>query len=144
MKRACGFVVFRWMNGQLEYLLLQASNGVHHWTPPKGHVDPGEEDLTTAFRETEEEAGLKSTQLKVLNGFQSKISYTAWGRPKESVYYLAELRDAGAPVLISEEHSDWCWAPVERACHLVSYAEMQGVLREAERFVTGAAPDARG
>ena len=38
--RAAGFVLFR-RNPSVEYLLMQTSYGQHHWTPPKGHVDPG-------------------------------------------------------------------------------------------------------
>lgn len=40
--RACGLIIFRRHlipkvdNSTIEFLLLQASNGVHHWTPPKG------------------------------------------------------------------------------------------------------------
>jgi len=33
---AAGFIVFRSVSCQIQYLLLQASDGVHHWTPPKG------------------------------------------------------------------------------------------------------------
>lgn len=87
-KRAAGFLIFREFNSQIEYLLLKASYGTKHWTPPKGkilellddiivwlidlffvlithlsyllsigHVDRGEDDFTTALRETREEAG---------------------------------------------------------------------------------------
>lgn len=56
-KRAAGFLIFRELNKTIEYLLLKASYGDHHWSPPKGHVDPGEDDFTTALRETSEEAG---------------------------------------------------------------------------------------
>ena len=38
--RAAGFVLFR-RNPSVEYLLMQTSYGQHHWSPPKGHVDPG-------------------------------------------------------------------------------------------------------
>jgi hypothetical protein len=34
--RASGFVIFRIVSKQIEYLLLQTSYGNHHWTPPKG------------------------------------------------------------------------------------------------------------
>lgn len=40
--RACGLIIFRRRlipkvdNNSIEFLLLQASNGIHHWTPPKG------------------------------------------------------------------------------------------------------------
>lgn len=35
-RRACGFIIFRRLCGNLEYLLMQTSYGEHHWTPPKG------------------------------------------------------------------------------------------------------------
>ncbi|KOB65136.1 Diadenosine tetraphosphatase, partial [Operophtera brumata] len=56
--RAAGLVIFRNVNQVVQYLMLQTSYGEHHWTPPKGHVDPGESDWVTALRETKEEAGL--------------------------------------------------------------------------------------
>lgn len=36
IKRAAGFLIFRRLNEQIEYLLLRASYGSKHWTPPKG------------------------------------------------------------------------------------------------------------
>lgn len=39
----------------------------------EGHVDPGENDLQAAFRETEEEAGLKEQDLAVIQGFESVL-----------------------------------------------------------------------
>ena len=30
------------LSSEPEWLLLQTSYGEHHWTPPKGHLDPGE------------------------------------------------------------------------------------------------------
>ena len=35
-KKAAGFIIFRKISDNFEYLLLQASYGTHHWTPPKG------------------------------------------------------------------------------------------------------------
>jgi len=37
---ASGFIIFR-RAPTIEFLLMQTSYGEHHWTPPKGHVDPG-------------------------------------------------------------------------------------------------------
>lgn len=36
MKKAAGFLVFRKINNTIEYLLLKASYGNYHWSPPKG------------------------------------------------------------------------------------------------------------
>lgn len=38
-----------------------------------GHVDPGESDLETALRETEEETGLTKTDLCILADFNKTI-----------------------------------------------------------------------
>lgn len=35
-KLAAGVIIFRKLLGSIEYLLLQTSYGVNHWTPPKG------------------------------------------------------------------------------------------------------------
>ena len=54
--RIAGLAVFRLREGasldRTEWLLLQ--NLRCHWSPPKGHADwGGEEDITTALRETQ-------------------------------------------------------------------------------------------
>lgn len=39
MKRAAGFLIFRVLeNNIIQYLLLKASYGDYHWTPPKGEI----------------------------------------------------------------------------------------------------------
>ncbi|KAG7493423.1 hypothetical protein JOB18_008796 [Solea senegalensis] len=135
--RACGFIVFRRVAnsvpppGNIEYLLLQTSYGENHWTPPKGHVDPGEDDLTTALRETQEEAGLRAEHLRVIDSFVQELHYEVRGRPKEVLYWLAELRDPGAAVTLSDEHQDYRWARLEEACSLAQYKDLQDTLRAA-------------
>lgn len=36
VKRAAGFLIFRRYNSEVQYLMLKASYGSFHWTPPKG------------------------------------------------------------------------------------------------------------
>ncbi|CAL9704223.1 unnamed protein product [Knipowitschia caucasica] len=134
--RACGFIVFRRVPPEcLEYLLLQTSYGSHHWTPPKGHVDPGEDDFTTALRETQEEAGLSEADLSVWAGFVRTLKYEVKGRPKDVLYWLAELRNPNKIITLSKEHQALRWAPLEEACALVGFKEMKEVLREVEEVV---------
>ncbi|XP_041639320.1 bis(5'-nucleosyl)-tetraphosphatase [asymmetrical] [Cheilinus undulatus] len=138
--RACGFIVFRLATSvpppdNVEYLLLQTSYGEHHWTPPKGHVDPGEDDLTTALRETKEEAGLGEEHLRVVDGFVQELRYEVRGRPKEVLYWLAELRDPRTAVTLSDEHQDFRWARLEEACSLAGYQDLQDTLRAAHRHL---------
>lgn len=35
---AAGLIIFRKIQSNIEYLLLQTSYGQHHWTPPKGKM----------------------------------------------------------------------------------------------------------
>jgi bis(5'-nucleosidyl)-tetraphosphatase len=124
-KRAAGFLIYRLVSSEIEYLLLKASYGSYHWTPPKGkkpfrnvliellnktfvpiegHVDPGEDDYTTALRETREEAGYTEQDLKIHRNISKTLNYNVKGKPKVVVYWLAELTSNRDPTL-SDEHT---------------------------------------
>lgn len=96
-----------------------------------GHVDPGEDDLTTALRETEEEAGLKAEHLGIIDNFVWNLNYEVRGKPKQVLYWLAELKDPGTSVTLSDEHQDYRWAGLEEACSLAQYQSLQDTLRAA-------------
>ena len=132
--RAAGLIVFRRAKsqGSLEYLLLQTSYGRHHWTPPKGHVDPGESDVETAFRETEEEAGLTKAHLNFIEDGRQVLKYNVRGSPKTVIYWLAELKDYSTPVRLSHEHQAFRWLSVDGACSLLHDTTGEA-LRDADR-----------
>ncbi|CAG9858668.1 unnamed protein product [Phyllotreta striolata] len=135
-KVAAGFVIFRRFTPTIEYLLLQASYGIHHWTPPKGHVDPGETELmTTALRETEEESGLLKSDLKIYMECKRETTYMVKGKPKDVHYFLAELINSKAEVKLSDEHQDYKWLPLNEACTLASFKEMQDTLKEFDNYI---------
>ncbi|XP_027521187.1 bis(5'-nucleosyl)-tetraphosphatase [asymmetrical] [Corapipo altera] len=141
--RACGLIIYRRLQqapsskvaDSIEYLLLQTSYGTHHWTPPKGHVDPGEDDLQTAFRETQEEAGLQASQLTLVEGYRKELHYPVRGKPKTVVYWLAEVKDCNTEIKLSEEHQAFQWLKLEDACKLAEYEDMQATLKEAHQFL---------
>ena len=76
-KRAAGLVIYKQkdVTSVVEWLLMQTSYGQHHWTPPKGHLDPGEDDMTAALRETKEEAGLDQHQLTIFTDVKEELRY---------------------------------------------------------------------
>lgn len=98
-------------------------------------MDPGEDDLTTALRETKEEAGLAAEHLHVIDDFVQQLRYEVRGKPKEVLYWLAELRDPETELTLSDEHQDYRWARLEEACSLAQYKEMQNTLRAAHRYL---------
>uniref|UniRef100_A0AAV3A839 Bis(5'-nucleosyl)-tetraphosphatase [asymmetrical] n=1 Tax=Pyxicephalus adspersus TaxID=30357 RepID=A0AAV3A839_PYXAD len=116
--RACGLIIFRRV-------------------PPASHVDPGEDDMTTALRETEEEAGLHANHFRVVDGFRKELNYKVNNKEKTVIYWLAELKDPAAQVKLSNEHQDFRWLPLKEACSYVGYQDMQDTLNDAYRFLQG-------
>uniref|UniRef100_A0A069DN41 Bis(5'-nucleosyl)-tetraphosphatase [asymmetrical] n=1 Tax=Panstrongylus megistus TaxID=65343 RepID=A0A069DN41_9HEMI len=132
--RAAGFLLFR-RKENIEFLLLQASYRDHHWSPPKGHVEKGEDDLTAAYRETDEEAGIKRNQISIQD-FKDELHYCVDGKPKIVTYWLAELIDKEFEICISHEAQQYKWAEISEACRLAHFPDMQALLKRAFDHVT--------
>lgn len=98
-------------------------------------MDPGEDDLTTALRETREEAGLGEEHLSIVKDFLKELRYQVRGKDKTVLYWLAELRDPSMAVTLSEEHQDYRWAQLDEACKLAGYKDLQETLREAQSYL---------
>ena len=49
-ERSCGAVVYRNIGGMIRFLLIKNRRS-SHWGFPKGHVEQGENDFQTAYRE---------------------------------------------------------------------------------------------
>uniref|UniRef100_A0AC35EYU9 Bis(5'-nucleosyl)-tetraphosphatase [asymmetrical] n=1 Tax=Panagrolaimus sp. PS1159 TaxID=55785 RepID=A0AC35EYU9_9BILA len=132
--RAAGLLVYRPIKDGFEYLLLQASYPPHHWTPPKGHVDPGEDEWTAALRETKEEAGITSDQLEIDKGFNYIQKYVVNGKPKTVAYWIAKLIKP-MEVTLSHEHQKMQWLGLEESIALSKFKEMEEMLRAADKYL---------
>ncbi|XP_068620481.1 bis(5'-nucleosyl)-tetraphosphatase [asymmetrical] [Battus philenor] len=126
--RAAGLVIFRYTNNVIQFLLMQTSYGEHHWTPPKGHVDPGESDYTTALRETKEEAGYSEEDLEIYKDISDTLNYEVKQKPKCVTYWLAKLKNPEHGVTLSEEHQSFQWLPLKQAQELSGYDDMTQLL----------------
>lgn len=135
VKVAAGFIIFRRINHEIEYLLMQTSYGIHHWTPPKGHLDPGETEIEAAIRETFEESGLQKSDLHIFEDQIVNLNYDVNGKPKKVVYWLAELINKSAKVRLSEEHQDYQWLNLDNACKYASYEDMIKVLKNFDQII---------
>ncbi|XP_039481193.1 bis(5'-nucleosyl)-tetraphosphatase [asymmetrical] [Drosophila santomea] len=135
MKKAAGFVIFRRLCGEIEYLLLKASYGSFHWSSPKGHVDPGEDDFTTALRETKEEAGYDEKDLLIYKDTPLTLNYEVQGKPKIVIYWLAELRNPCQEPILSEEHTDLKWLPKEEAKQCVGFKDNQVMIDKFHQMI---------
>ncbi|KAL7307005.1 hypothetical protein TKK_0000754 [Trichogramma kaykai] len=107
--RICGLFVLRRKGDSVEYLLVQKPKK-GSWGPPKGRVDPGETDMDTAFRETEEEVGYDKNDLKIYEDTRREVHIVSKRKDKIGVFWIAELIDAQKEVRINPaEHSGFKW-----------------------------------
>lgn len=109
---------------------------IYFFTLLTGHVDPGEDDLQTAFRETQEEAGLQASQLTLVEGYRKELHYPVRGKPKTVVYWLAEVKDCNTEIKLSEEHQAFRWLKLEDACKFAEYEDMQATLKDVHQFLS--------
>ena len=112
---SAGAIIFRKEGKQILYLLLHYQFKTDYWDFPKGNIEQGESEETTAMRETKEETGIKN--IKFIAGFKEKISYVYKKNGdtifKDVVFYLAEAKSK--EVKISFEHTGYEWVDYETA-----------------------------
>jgi 8-oxo-dGTP pyrophosphatase MutT (NUDIX family) len=133
-----GFVVFRRTEDGIKYLLLYKRGS--YWNFPKGHFEEGEESMATALRETEEETGIKPSELRIIPGFKAfeKFAFRAGNERIHDtvILFLAETRRA--EVRISpREHSGFGWFTYQDAIATVGkkYLATKHVLKQAHDFI---------
>lgn len=119
---------------------MQASYGDRHWTPPKGHVDKGETEWQAAIRETHEEAGITEADVDIIRDFPVVLQYQTKSQErgieeKEVTYWPARLNDPDHQIKLSHEHVEWRWLPLEEACRLAHYKDMQEALQRCEKKI---------
>ena len=132
-ERSAGFVIYRKTEqGAREYLLLDYGR---HWDFAKGHVEKGEDDLTTAHRELKEETGI--TDARVVPGFKHEVTYFFKDRKKglvrkTVVFFLAETTVAPADIKLSHEHEGFAFLPFDIAVKRLTFPTARQILRLAE------------
>jgi 8-oxo-dGTP pyrophosphatase MutT (NUDIX family) len=105
---SAGVVVVRETDDGARLLLLRA---YRDWDFPKGHVEPGEDPLAAAIRETREEAGI--VDLEFVWG-EDSIDTAPYARGKVARYFIARTRAERltlpvSPALGRAEHHEYRW-----------------------------------
>ena len=137
---SAGAVIYR--NSADEPLFLLVYSGRNgNWGFPKGHIEPGENELEAARREIFEETGLR--ELDFLTGFREEEVYPVVSmRPphkgqrieKHAIYHLCRTNMCTAAV-DEEEITDYVWVSLEKAEELLPFASMKALLRKARTFI---------
>lgn len=130
-KKSCGFVVFKKFKDEIYYLIIRAWNGEYGF--PKGHMQNDESEYETAFRELKEETNV---EVRIVGGFKRQIEYKFPNKDimKQSVYFLGEW--IKNDIICQEaEVLEAKFMTYEEAMELLTFAETEGVLEEAHKFV---------
>ena len=123
---SCGVVLFRVIDGQREFLLVQHQAG--HWAFPKGHPEDDETPIETARREVREETGLGDLELLESPAFEEAYAFTKKSGTvveKTVTYYLGQLSDpTAAEVAIQEEEVQaFAWGDADATMDRLTFAE---------------------
>ncbi len=139
---SAGIIVYRRTKDGPKFLLLY--HGGNYWNFPKGHIEGEERSFEAALRETVEETGLKSEDLKIRSRFKDYEKYYFYkGKSrifKVVIFYLAESRKK--EIKISEEHSGYGWFLYRDARRILkTYRDSESVLKKAHDFIRGPVPE---
>ena len=131
-EKSCGGIVFTRDNGEIRYVIIQHLGG--HWGFPKGHMESGEEESTTALREIREETGISA---RLLEGFRIENEYPLPNKPgvtKQVVYFLAEFADQEI-VYQKEELKAAELLSYEEAVDRLTFEETKRILAKANSIL---------
>lgn len=131
-EKSCGAVVFRKRSGNIEFLLIKNKKG-GNWGFPKGHIEIGEDEHTTAMREVREETGL---DIHILEGFRVLSEYRPRGKIfKQVVFFIAEMPEGGEVVPQQSEVDRYIWADYGLAMRTFRFNNDRNVLTKARNWL---------
>ncbi|MBI2039658.1 NUDIX domain-containing protein [Candidatus Microgenomates bacterium] len=132
MKRefSAGGIVF---NSQGQVLLTKHSQN-HHWSFPKGLIDPGQTSQQAAVREVREEGGVEAEILDKVG--YSKYVYILNGEKifKVVTYFLMKYV-SGDPSLHDWEVEEAGWYEVKDALKQLTFSQDKVLLKKAREML---------
>lgn len=128
---SCGAVVYRYINGQVRYLMIKNKRS-KYWGWPKGHMERGETRYDTAKREVLEETGL---HIKIHSGYEGKSRYSLSDCTQKVVYIYAASTEDTRTIIQDEEIDDYVWVPYQTAMSMLKFQNDRRILKNAVRYL---------
>lgn len=130
-ERSCGTVLFTVTDGEPKYLLIRARDGYCGF--PKGHMEQGETEEETAFRETWEETSIKP---HVDTAFRCETQYTLKnGNLKTVVYFLGHFSDQTPAHNEGFESLEYLLLPFKAAHRALTFENAKNILKQADDYI---------
>ncbi|MHA2340075.1 MAG: bis(5'-nucleosyl)-tetraphosphatase [Candidatus Hodarchaeales archaeon] len=131
-----GIVYKRNNDNSIIYLLLKHNNG-NHWDLPKGYVEEGESLQKAALREITEETGIQEENLLFKKELDHKNSYefNQDNQIIKKIVHLFLFESFSIDVLLSDEHSEFFWAPFEKIREKLTFQTSYPAFVEAKGII---------
>jgi 8-oxo-dGTP pyrophosphatase MutT (NUDIX family) len=115
--------VARTVDGQREYLLVEARRSRGEWVLPKGHIEAGETPEAAAVREVQEEAGVRAAVV----ARAGENEYSVDGQPVRTIFFLMRYQGEAS------RHEDRAreWYRYEDALRLLRFDDARRVVMQA-------------
>ena len=128
---SCGAIVYRIINGEVRFLLIKNKRSAN-WGFPKGHMERGENETETAYREILEETGIRA---EFLPDFRYKSEYSIQGRiEKKVIIFLATTKDTNT-VIQREEIEEYLWLKYDKAMNSLRFPNDKFLLSKAQEYL---------
>ena len=118
-----GGVVVRVVDGELHYLLVEASDAREVWVLPKGRIEDGETPEAAAVREVMEEAGVRAAV--IARAGDSK--YEVGARTIRVVFFLMQYQGENTRT----ESRGVAWRSYRDALRLLHFDNTRTILAQA-------------
>ncbi len=128
---SCGAIVFREIHGETRYLLIKNKRSAN-WGFPKGHIERGENEKETAYREVLEEAGIR---IKFLPDFRFRSEYSIQGRIEKQVVIFLATTDDTTTTIQREEIEEYLWLKFDKAMNSLKFPNDKQMLRKANDYL---------
>lgn len=128
---SCGAVVYRIINGETRFLLIKNKRSAN-WGFPKGHMERGENEKETAYREVLEETGIR---INFLPDFRYKSEYSIQNRiEKKVIIFLATTEDVNT-IIQREEIEEYLWLKYDKAMNSLKFPNDKFLLTKAKEYL---------
>lgn len=129
---SCGAIVYRIINGEIRYLIIKNKRS-SNWGFPKGHMERGENEKETAYREVLEEAGI---HIRFLPDFRFKSEYSIQSRIEKKVIIFLATTDDVNTVIQREEIEEYMWLGFDKAMEALKFPNDRYLLRKAKEYLS--------
>ena len=132
LEKSCGTVPVTVCDGEVRYLLIRARHDGYCGFP-KGHMEAGETEEETAFRETWEETSIKP---QIDTAYRAETEYRLKnGNTKQVVYFLGIFADQKPKHNDGFESLEYLLLPLEEAICALTFENAKEILRGADAYI---------